>query len=966
MKQTMVRLGIAAAILLLALPGAYAQTTGEIDGRIIDSSGAILPGVSVTATSPALAGARSTVTDANGRFRMLGLPPGVYKIQAEVAGFTTVEQTGVRVGLDRSVTLEFTLKPAAVAETVTVTGEAPVIDITSTTTGANFSEDVFQNIPVARTVQGLAFNAPGVVSGGLGDNPSVGGASAAENRYILDGLDTTDPAFGTSGSSLPFEFVQEVEVKTGGYEAEYGGALGGVLNVLTKSGSNDLHGDIFGYFTNDSLQKDSPPTATVGQDRGIDQQYDFGLGIGGPLAKDKVWFFGAINPSFTDRQYLTRQELPLTSEEKRYLYSAKLTFQLNPNHRVVLSSFGDPGKIDGLSTAARRDAAGIITQNEDYNNYNFQLSYNAILSPNVFFELAAGRSQLGYTSAPTVDTPFYEDRTSTRRFASAQNCGDSSLLQGGTPPIFAVGCLGGSFTQENGDTSRNEFRGSLNWAAKTGSVNHQWKFGAHFRRNEYTDLSHYPAPSPSAYRDASGDVVEANGIAGQRYRLFNSTYALIEYDQNSAGTTDEFAFFIQDQLQIGQRFTLNLGLRFDKSNSTGVRSDEFPDRKLDFGFGDMIAPRLGFTWDIAGNGKSKLFGHYGKFYESIPLDINARSFGNEQFNFFYSYYPADGSLPTASNPGTTYYIYRLGTGVGVQEGLKPQYSEEFVGGFEYEVARNFSIGVKGTRRQLGDVIEDISVDGGHTYFIANPGGTYTANPVTGEVLLDDEGNPAPVTFPLAERNYTAFELSFNKAFSNNWQLAASYVWSKNEGNYGGLFRQDNGQLDPNITSIFDLPSLLEGAFGLLNNDRPHQFKAYGSYQWPFKLVTGFYGEVMSGTPISKLGGHTVYGRRERFITDRGTEGRTPTFSHLDLHLEYPIKLSERTNLRLIADVFNIFAREEAFTVDNEWTLARAEATTDPNECGGADPACPNGNDNYGLPLTFQDPFRVRIGVRLSW
>ncbi len=961
---------IAVSFVLLVAAGAVAQTTGRIEGRVVDSTGAVLSGATVAASGANLQGVRSVVTDADGRFRMPAIPPGQYKVTAELTGFRTVEFPSVRVALDSTATVEFALRPADVVEVVTVTGEAPVIDPTSTTTGASFSQDIFENIPVARTVQGLAFAAPGVVSGGLTDsqgraNPSVGGASAAENRDVLDGLDTTDGRFGTIGTSLPFEFVQEVEVKTGGYQAEYGGALGGVLNVLTKSGSNAFHGDAFGYFTNDSVQKESPPTATVGQDLGIERQFDFGVGLGGPLVKDRVWFFGAVNPTFTDRGFLTRQNLPVTQEDRRVLYSAKLSFQINPNHQLVASSFGDPGSTDSIPFS--RDWAGISAQNNETKTYNYQLMYNGILSPSLFLEIAAGRADLNETEFPIDNTVArYEDGTTTRRFASAQNCGDNALLLGGGRPGFNPGCLGGGFVQENGDTSRDEIRGALNWSVKTGGVSHQWKVGSHFRRVKYTDFAHYPAPTTGPFLDSTGAVVDEGGLAGQFIRLRNTHLFFQEYDQNSAGTTDEFAIFVQDQLKIGQRLTLNLGVRFDKSESTGDRSVEFPNRRLDFGFGDMIAPRLGFVWDVAGNSRSKLFGHYGKFYESIPLDVNARAFGFEQFNFYYFTYPADGSLPTASNPGTHFYTYRLGTGVGVQEGLKPQFSEEFVGGFEYEVARNLSLGVKYIRRQLGDVIEDISVDGGHTYFIANPGGTFSHNPVTGERLVTDDGLDAPVTFPTAQRTYDAVELTLNKAFSNNWQLTSSYVWSQNEGNYGGLFRQDNGQLDPNITSIFDLPELLEGAFGRLNNDRPHQFKAYGSYQWPFKLTTGFYTEVLSGTPISRLGAHPLYGRRERFITPRGSDGRTPTLFHFDLHLEYPIKVGDRSDLRLIADVFNISGREEALTVNNEWTFAALRETEDPNECGNAQPDCPNGNVDYGRPLSFQDPLRVRFGVKLTW
>jgi hypothetical protein len=291
------------------------------------------------------------------------------------------------------------------------------------------------------------------------------------------------------------------------------------------------------------------------------------------------------------------------------------------------------------------------------------------------------------------------------------------------------------------------------------------------------------------------------------------------------------------------------------------------------------------------------------------------------------------------------------------------YTEEALVGFEYEVLPNLAVGIKGTQRDINNVIEDISVDGGHTYFITNPSGVFTHNPITGEQLA------TPVTFPTPTRDYESVELTLNKRFSNNWQLFGSAVYSKNEGNYGGLFRQDNGQLDPNITSLYDLPDLLVGAFGLLPNDREYQFKLYGSYLWPFRLTTGFYAQYLDGTPISQLGGHPIYGNNERFITPRGSFGRTPDVWSLDLHFQYPIRIGGN-ELNLIADVFNVTDEQEASSVNQTWTLRRAGATTDPNECGGPGTgpgtSCPQGNPLFGTPTAFQSPQTIRLGAKFSF
>jgi outer membrane receptor protein involved in Fe transport len=964
---------VALALALLVVPAAFAQTTGRIDGTVTDDQDAPLPGVTVTVSSPSLQGDRLQVTGADGQFRFLALPPGSYSLKAALEGFTPLEQTGISVGLDRTVTLSVEMSPGF-GEEVTVSGAAPIIDTSSTTSGASFGEELFQELPTTRTFQGLAFAAPGVVSGGLGDlNPSIGGASAAENRYVVDGLDTTDGAFGTSGAEVPFEFIKEVEVKTGGYEAEYGGALGGVLNVITKSGGNDLQGDVFGYYTDDSLQSEVPPTEQFGQDLGF-EEYDFGAAIGGKLIQDKLWYFIAANPSFVDTEYTTASGLNNTEGEDQTFFAGKLTWQVNPSHQIVGSAFGDTFEREN---DLARASLGRVGNDDSIDTTNYGVTYNGTLSSSLFAEVSVGRYDQTAEDIPLdPGNLFYEVRNpawiDSGAIASLGCAGDIGEFEDPFEVFVAnPGCLGGTFHQESGDNSRDEIRGALTWFGETGALDHEIKIGGTVRDVEYLDNAHYPGPVPGAARDSFGTVYDAEGLRGQRWQLFGSAGGgflqarLVEYDQNSLGQTDEQAVFFQDRVRIGDYFSLNLGVRADSFESTGEASDDFDNRSIDFGFSDMVAPRLGFTWDVLRNGRSKLYGHFGQFYESVPLDINARAFGNEQFNLYFFAFPNDGTLPSAANPGEHFYTYSFGTGTRVSDDLEPMYTEEILAGFEYEVLPNVAVGIKYTERSINNVIEDISVDGGSTYFITNPGGIVTVNPVT-EQPLDE-----PVFFPEPTRDYEAIELSLNKRFTNNWQLYASYVNSENIGNYGGLFRQDNGQLDPNITSLYDLPDLLDGAFGLLPNDREHQFKAYGSYLWPFKLVTGFYGQFLSGNPISKLGAHDLYGRRERFVEPRGTFGRTSDIWNLDLHVEYPIQFGNGQELKLIADIFNITDEQEPTTVDQEWTFASDDDPDTPiNEatCGGPDAVveCGDANRQFGTATNYQDPRTLRLGVKFSF
>jgi outer membrane receptor protein involved in Fe transport len=967
------------AVALLAASAVVAQTTGRIEGTVTDKDGAPLPGATVTASSPALQGDRVVTSGSAGEFRILALPPGTYSLRAELDGFNVVEAGNLSVGLDRTVTLELQMSPAF-GEAVTVTTDAPTIDLRSTTTGASFGAELIGDLPTTRTFNGLAFNAPGVVTGGNpgggAEEPSIGGASAAENRYVVDGLDTTDPAFGTIGSTLAFEFIEEVQVKTGGYEAEYGGALGGVLNVITKSGSNELSGDLFGYYNDDSLQEDAPPTTTLGQDLGF-TEYDFGADLGGKFIQDRLWYFIAANPSYREVDFTTRSGEAVTTEVDRLYYAGKLTWQLNPSNQLVFSVFGDP--TDRTNDAVSRNSMGLLAHDIEDGGQSFGLTYNATLGTNFLLEGAAGRYDQTEKQTPLDQGAFYSVSSSGAPLpvAAATGCSENGLVATGM--VFNADCIGGTFHQVSGDRTRDDIRLAGSIFASTGPVEHEFKVGTNWRKVEYRDHANYPGGLAGPARDATGHVYDPGGLAGERWQLFDGAALglpagllvarLIDYDQNSNGETDELSLFAQDKLRIGDYFTLNLGVRADQYTSEGDRSN-LPNRDLDFSFGDTVAPRIGFTWDVARNGRSKLYGHYGRFYESVPLDINVRAFGNEQFQFYYFYFPDNGTtLPDVrTNPGIFFYEYPLGVGTSVDPDIEAMYSDEYVVGFEYEVATNWAAGIKYVTRELGNVIEDISVDGGHTYFITNPGGLISANPVTGEIL--DE----PVLFPEAVREYEAFELTLSRRFSNNWQMVASYVNSENFGNYGGLFRQDNGQLDPNITSLFDLPDLLVGATGLLPNDREHQFKIYGSYVWPFKLVTGFSGQFLSGTPISKLGAHPVYGANERFVVPRGSAGRTDDVWNIDTHIEYPISFGGDLELKLIADIFNISDEQSATAVNQTWTNASRDNPTTPdvNEatCGGpgtgTGTTCPNGNQFWNTPTAYQTPRTFRLGVKLSW
>ena len=968
------------ALCILAAGTATAQSSrGGIQGTVETENAERLAGVMIDLTSPDLQGTRTTQTDENGKFRFLLLPTGTYRAAFTLDGFQTVARENLQVTLENVITLEVVMT-SVFTDAVMVTGDSPVIDVTSTTIGTQFDQRMLSELPAGRDFTSVTFLATGAVDGGaiaddrLEGNPSIMGASVLENRYVVDELDTTDAAEGRAGTSISFNFIDEIQVKTGGYEAEYGGALGGVVNMITKSGGNSLRGDIFANYSSDSLWANALVPETRGDVKTVDKAQDFGFTLGGKFIQDKLWYFVAYNPNTLDQNVVNevfdindnlvqRNEL-LRSWERDY-YTAKLTWQVNPSNSVTGSVLGDPSDVTGdFYSSNFFDSPFVPETNMGYDTKiggnNIGLRWHSLFSDDMIFEAKWGHHENREEYTPTLDATNYQDQTSDGRWTGGAG---GSVLFGGS-----------GFQQPKDDRTRDQLRAAFTWFA---GDDHEIKIGAGSNDVEY-DMDYnmagpsaafcVPTISGGAYEydfDTGTAVVVPNNCSttggavldglmmparvGNRFRLRNSYYYNRNYKNRSTGKTSEIHLYIQDSWQIADNFTLQLGLRAESSESEGNLTQTFPDRKLDFGFGDMLAPRVGFIWDPTDTGRSKVFGHFGRFYQSIPLTINVRSFGNENYDFYFYEYP-DSGLPSTDNPGALTYIYNYGSFFTfLDPDVEPQYLEEYVLGGEYEVMQNVAVGAKYIRRELGKVIEDISVDGGSSYFITNPGGTFTVNP-TNNVPLDE-----PVDFPTAERTFTGFELSMHKRYSNNWQMRASLLYSELEGNYEGLYSRDNRQIDPNITSKFDLPELLDNGMGILQNDREYQFKVFGSYNFDFGMTAGFNAFYLTGNPISKLGAHRTYGLDERFVTQRGSEGRTEDWANLDLHFSYPFALGNY-ELTLMADVFNLFDEQVAVEVDQRWTVA------DP---GDPDPDSQT-NLTWGEPLVYSQPRNIRFGVRFSF
>jgi outer membrane receptor protein involved in Fe transport len=1075
-------LAIFAVISMFFVTATMAQTstTGSVEGVVADANGAVVPNAAVTLSGPNLIRALTTTSDADGAYRFASVPPGRYSLEvAAVAGFAAYKQENVEVNLSRGTSVNVTMQ-AGTSATIDVVASAE-IDQTTNTTGANISTEFFSNIPTSRTVQGLYTIAPTVARSGLRDasgrdrDPSVAGSSGPENSYILDGVNTTDPAFGGGGANLPFEFVQEVQIKTGAFGADQGLSTGGVFNVITKTGGNEFHGDLFAYGLPKNFVSGTRNLPFTGLAPNGYSEIDAGGDIGGPIIKNKLTFFAAFNPQFRTNNYLTQTfHQEVEGKIKTPFYSGKLSWLVNNNNTLTFSTFGDFTKEEGHLFAGSGFGANPASFQgiRETGGHNYSARLNSNLTQNMIGEFAFGLHfqqnniipDAAVASAALITDNFAilrADGTVAPVTQTGVNLLDCSVA---VPP---AGC--GTSTYNGNNTGFTDFiyspggllqRGFVRdgfglyqdqsrdrWEASARLQNiwddHTVKYGFEFYRNAYdifqtstgasqtfaNPLNVSPT-SPADWRSvngfrvtnnfsvcttragqvicpgsgatftgtstaanilrnfvASGGVlpgaltVGANGPITAAEALNNpflvrTTTRVRDFTLNANTETDVESFYVQDDWRVMKNLQFNLGVRWDYQQARGNEGVTY--LKLNNWFHNL-QPRLGFSWDPWGKGETKIFANFARFVETpIPLDVNVRA-GSENSQTDKNFNVNRLNAPAIATVATGFGISNLGSErTPIDAGLKPQTVNEWTIGFEHQLWQNFTIGTRGIYRAQGSVIEDGSFDDGDHYFLFNPGEAIP--PPSGGEFGNTEYqacNDFHQCFGRARRFYRGIEFTLNRRFANNYAFQASYVFSSLIGNYEGLFRNDNGQSDPNITSLFDLTSLLEGTYGRLPNDRPHQFKFNGTYQTPWRLVVSGNFYIQSGIPYNKLVPHTVYGNNEGFCRNdlvggcnpRGTStfnldadggisagsNRTPTTWNLDLGFYYPIKFSENMQLRLTADWFNVTNSQRAVTVDQTLYIN-----------SGVTGVAPVLNPFSGTGAIFQYPSAFRLGAKFSF
>ena len=971
--------------LMLARAVSAQQTTGTITGSALDAQSLAVPGATVTLTGPQ--GSKTTTTDEQGHFTFPFVTPGSYAVRVELQGFKTVERKDINVSLGQTLNVPLTMSVGAVAETVDVVGGVPLIDRTSTTTGATISSDLLEKVPVGRTISDALYLAPGVSSGGTVGrmNPSMSGGSGLENQYVIDGVNVTNQGygalgsysivFGSLGNATPFDFIKDVEVKTGGYEAEFGQSTGGIVNVITKSGSNAVRGSLFAYDRPDALEGDftqvQTPNGTV---QTLDSHsYDAGAEGGGPILKNKLFFFGALDPSRDIRTLQAPDGFPLLSlggvdrTRDSTTYAAKGTYQIANGHRIDASFFGDPSK--GLIGPQR--ASALVNQDTSafssltYGGHNQTVRYDGAVNRNWFVEGYFARAENRIAEVPSVDAWEVEDRTAT--------------------PNITTGGIG---FYEPGNRS-------VNWqyAAKATNLvgNHQIRYGFEYDHATWQQLSNYTGPTftaPNGQQTATGAIVQIIGDPdfGQIYRVIRAQFT------TGPTTTQHYgSFFVQDTWRVGDRLTINPGLRYEQQTLNGEAISGFSLK-------NNWAPRIGATYELDATGKTKVYGNWGRFYARMPNDLAARALSSEVSITRGDYFDANLTEPipdgTLAGGQTTHLVTTGGTaGDTIDPNAKMSYVDEWVAGFERQIMPNTSVGVNFIHRNTGRVLEDVAncpmaayfVDAtasicqnNVSYILTNP---TSATPINPDVIAADP-DFAGVSFADPVHDYNAVEVTLNRRLAKNWSALASYRWSRLRGNFEGFYRDDNGQSDPGISSLYDFPQNdptytsigvpqfgFEGDIrnlgdpnGILPLDRTHQFKAYGNYVFRnLNLGVGFV--AGSGAPLTALTTNPVYGNGGEIPTTArgvgiqtvdGFKTHTPFQSNLDVQASYDLHLRGAGRVTLLADIFNLFDQQIVQTYDTFTSLTFG---------GGANP-------NFGQPTSeilagpqFQTPRQIRIGAR---
>ena len=913
--------------LLLATPALAQITTGSITGLVADKSGGVLPGVTVTLSGQRLIGGPQTqVTDVMGRYRFDRLVPGDYNVKFELAGFKSIDYPNIRVSAAFTAGVNAQMEVGQIEETITVTGESPVVDTKSNVQQTVMNQELLEGLPTGRDVWSVAKIIPGVtvstydVGGTQGMQQSGMSAHGSRNddkTFAIDGLSVNWPGGGGGATMVYYDqgMFEEVNYQTSAIPAEV--AIGGIfMNMVTKAGSNRWKGDVRGYFANESTQSENFADVSAKYNfpggNPVKKQYDFNATGAGPLSKDRIWFFGSFRRWRVDKLVLAVTD-PAgghpVDDNMIWNASGKITAQLQSNHRLgVLYNYNWKNRYhrnDGGQAFIESRATTVQHQP----GYTGQVKYTGVFRGSTVFESTMGGVAGTY---PERYQPEVKP-TDIRR--------EDTVLS--TATVAAPG-------EYENPNYRFQFDNVVSHTRTGFGGTHNLKAGVQFARQFFREK-----------RRVNGDIVLIyNNRVATTVRAYNSPVVATSY-------VHQLGFFAQDSWSA-KRLTLNLGLRVDKANGwipeqtspagrwVGARSIKEQDV-----YNQWIAVwRAGAVWDAFGNGHTAVKANWSRYGAQVGIGLvtTVHPFTSSTANIAWTDRNGN-NFPEPDELGAFEgFTGAASTRYANANGPKWGYSDEITAGVEHEVMPNLRVGVmyyhRTNRRDTGN------------RNAAVPPTAYTAvqvpNPLGGNITIYNldrayVGRQDLVrdNIDLLDADYNGVEVTATKRFSDRWQMLFGFTAGKNEG--GQSFGEFN---DPNN---------LVNQQGIVGNDATYQFKLAGTYLMPKTDIavsgsllrnTGYPRQFTYSVTRSVYSGLTRSSQTIR-VDERGVE-RRPGVTLVDLRISRPFKLANGRSIEPQLDIFNI--------ANNDVLVNMVDAV----------------GPRLGYPSEILAPRIVRFGFALMW
>jgi hypothetical protein len=925
----------------LALAQSVGATTGSINGRVLDSSDAVLPGVTVTISAPQMQGTQTAVTNEEGNYRFPGIPPGTYRVQYELPGFAVVVREGIRVTLGFTATLNVTMQVSSLQETVTVTGDSPVVDVTSTKTSTNYDYRELASIPSARDMWAILAETPGIVMTRIDVGGSAAGtqsgyrnydAQGGQARVMIDGLVTTEGA-GAIGVYVDYGAFEEVTAGTAGHGADMG-QPGVQTQMMIKSGGNQYRGTVYGDYQNSSLQSTNITDEQVSRgirDKEVNRMkvyYDFNADAGGYVKRDALWWYGSYREFNTE---INEPRFPVRPHQTKLRhFSGKVTYSLPNNNKFVASMMRtlkiQPTRLDATRINSPINLTEGSTQNQRHWAWVYKAEWNKVLSDTLFTEVRGGQFGYNWPLVPNENAtgPRIQDLT-------------TSVVSG--PNLHR---------QQN--RRRNQVLGSLNYFKDGLAGSHDFKFGG-----EVFHETFFEEFFPTSYGNQS--------ISYKR----NGTPSEVELFDPGAieATLMTYSFYANDTWRINNRLTLTPGLRFDRFvNSLPEQTHpagRFSATPITFAAVDdlvswnLFGPRLGITYDLSGNGSTVLKFNYGQYWWNPSNDIATASNPNRS-PWFRRYAWSDANGNGQWDEGEQGNLLASQGGVAstvVDPNLEDTFTREYSAWFERELAANFGVRTGLVMRQIRN--QRANADANRPFSAFNVAATFPDPGPDGRAGTADDGaaisgfnidpsfigRPTLTTVtnrPNANGDYYTWEVSANRRMAGRWSLRASFThtWNYDQNNSyaGNTIRQYALPFTPN---------------DLINADR--EDGAFRFTTWTAKVMSTIdvpYGVKL--TPMLRHQSGEQVGRVVQVPFNYGTQAvlveplesyRMDDTTIWDLRAEKVVRFGARS-LSGFVDLYNIT------NSNSEFRQIYVSGSS------------------FGFPTTITPPRIVRFGVKVDW